>query len=145
MHFHVQDWEPLGNKHLCPSLYASWVQAFPSISKRCSYRLGLKCSFPKRSQASLSVHGECTNLETLGNYKLFCSGKSYDYLKLDCRITVSLSLANNAQHSTSYIKLQMYYNVYHVHHHMHDGTHMAVCIYMVQRVVPALGRWSINS
>ena len=30
------------------------------------YRLGHKCSFPKL------VHGECTSLENLGNYKLYC-------------------------------------------------------------------------
>ena len=44
---HVQAWERLGNEHLCLSLYASWVfEHFQEV-----YKLGHKCSFPKRSQA----------------------------------------------------------------------------------------------
>ena len=42
-----------------------------SISKHFQevYRLGHKCYFPSVPKL---VHGECTILETIGNYKPFC-------------------------------------------------------------------------
>ena len=66
---HVQAWEHLGNEDLCPSLYAPWVQAFPSVCKHFQevYRLGHKSSFPKRSQAFPSLYmGNAQALKLLG-------------------------------------------------------------------------------
>ena len=57
-------WSPDAVTDASILLYVSWVQTFPSISKR---RTGLDTSVNFPGVPKL-VHGECTSLKPLGNY-----------------------------------------------------------------------------